>query len=63
MQSVQKVTTTTSMMRGEAYRTYANFDTEEVAKKYEIISKEITDLQLALDRVNLTETFEIDIEE
>ncbi len=42
--------------------TIANYDIEEVEKKYKEVSEEISRLQLSLDKVNTTETMEIDVE-
>ena len=60
---IQKVANGSGMLRGEAYRTYANFDHDEINAKYEAMSKELNDLQLALDRANMVNSFNIDIDE
>ena len=39
----------------------ANYDNKEAAKEYEKVSERISSLQLALDLVNASETFEADI--
>ena len=40
---------------------YANYDIEAVKKDYEDVSAALATLQLALDKVNTTETMEIDV--
>ena len=43
--------------------TYANYDVDIAKKDYMAVSDELRDIQTALDLVNSTITFEIDIEE
>ena len=43
--------------------TYANYDVETAKKDYRAVSDELSDIQTALDLVNSTITFEVDIEE
>lgn len=56
-----------SKVRNSGFRSEApeytirNYDADEVAKRYDDVSKELAELQMALDRVNLTETFDVDI--
>ncbi len=40
---------------------YINYDAEEVAKDYEKVAAELSKAQLALDKLNSTETFEIEL--
>lgn len=40
----------------------ANFDPKEAGEYYNEVSKKLTNMQLALDAVNSTETFEVDID-
>lgn len=63
MRGIQKVSNGSSMLRGDAYRTYANFDHDEINAKYEDMSRELNELQLALDKANMVKSFDIDIEE
>ncbi|MCQ2426858.1 MAG: hypothetical protein MJ137_00460 [Clostridia bacterium] len=55
---------------GESYRpsasgiieyTYANYDIAKAAEAYDRLSDEISDIQLALDALNTSEKFEVDI--
>ena len=62
MCNTQKVTNGSSYS-SETYRKYANFDIDVVKIKYELVSKELSELQLALDKVNMIKTFDIDIDE
>lgn len=41
--------------------TIANYDPEEAKKDFQIVSDELARAQLALDKVNMTETMEIDL--
>ena len=41
--------------------TYANFDPKEVEAEYERVSKKIDEIQLALDKTNVTKKMEINI--
>lgn len=45
-----------------SYRIYTNFDAKEINAEYEKYTKELTDLQLALDKANMINTFKIDVE-
>ena len=40
---------------------YTNYDVPEVKTVYSILDKNLSDIQMALDLANLTETFEVDI--
>ena len=40
---------------------YINYDIDEVQKEYQLVSEKLTKAQLALDNVNTTITFELDI--
>ncbi len=41
--------------------TYINYDADVVSKDYESVEAELTKAQIALDKVNLTKTFEVDL--
>ena len=62
MRSTPKVSNSSSVLRGEGYRTYANFNPEEVNGEYKKLSDELNKIQLALDKANMVKTFDIDID-
>ena len=62
MRRTPKVSTSTSALRGEGYRSYANFNPEEVNAEYKSLTDELNKIQLALDKANMVNTFDIDIE-
>jgi hypothetical protein len=39
--------------------TYANYDPQDAATEYDAVDRRICELQLALDKVNITKTFEV----
>ena len=41
--------------------TYTNYNVNDVAAEYEVISDELTRAQMALDKINTTDTMQIDI--
>ena len=41
--------------------TYTNYDADIVSKDYELVEAELTKAQIALDKVNVTKTFEVDL--
>ena len=41
---------------------YINYDLELIKKEYEAVSQKVMDMQMALDKYNQTETFEVDID-
>ena len=40
---------------------YINYDADVVGKDYELVEAELTKAQIALDKVNVTKTFEVDL--
>lgn len=52
-----------SNYKGETYKTYANFDHDDVKSTYNSLSKELSEIQLALDKTNMNNTFDVDIDE
>jgi hypothetical protein len=40
---------------------YTNYDADIVSKDYELVEGELTKAQIALDKVNVTKTFEVDL--
>ena len=47
--------------KGVSEYTVCNYDSSEAQQEYKAASDELSNLQLALDTVNLTETFEVDL--
>lgn len=41
--------------------TYTNYDLEKVSEDYNVVTEELTKAQIALDKVNMSLTFEVDI--
>lgn len=60
MKDIPEVRRETGSFNDEPEYTYINYDRKEVQKKYDEVSNELSEVQLALDRVNLTKTFNID---
>lgn len=50
-----------SVRSGSPEYTYLNYDLDQVKREYELISNEIMQLQIALDRHNQTIEFDVDI--